>query len=179
MFPKAYVKETKLRGSVKKNLLEGNKTGRVCSKTFAKETKLGGSAKNKEQRVRRVKEAWFLFFPPLPPSHSPHSHLSQILCSPRTCYFARLLFRLLVESSHGKGKEKTVTQAIIVLVRPWWWWKLGQILWIVLDKLFFFFHLLMLHLFSDQMVFIMSFTMLIFCRMRDCKLWQPLCGWDW
>ena len=55
MFPKAYVKETKLRGSVKKNLLEGNKTGRVCSKTFAKETKLGGSAKNKEG-VTRAKE---------------------------------------------------------------------------------------------------------------------------
>ena len=114
---------------------------RFQKKAYAKGTKLGGSAKNKEQRerVRRVKEAWFLFFPPLPPSHSPHPHLSQILCSPRTCYFARLLFRLLVESSHGKGKEKTVTQAIIVLVRPWWWWKLGQILWIVLDKLFFFF----------------------------------------
>ena len=44
----------------KKNLREGNETGRECEKqkTFAKEAKLGGSAKNKEQRegVRRAKE---------------------------------------------------------------------------------------------------------------------------
>lgn len=42
---------------------------------------------------------------------------SPIFCSPRTCSFARPPFRLLVQSSHGKGKEKAVTQVIIVLVR--------------------------------------------------------------
>ena len=62
-------------------------------KTFAEGTKFGASAKNKEQ------------WDGVPP------HFSPIFCSPQVCSFARPLFRSLVRSPPGKGKETAATQA--------------------------------------------------------------------
>ena len=55
----------------------------------------------------------FLFSPPPPPSCSPPPHFSPIflICSPQACSLARPLFRSLVRSPPGKGKESAATQA--------------------------------------------------------------------
>ena len=43
---------------------------------------------------------------------------------------------------------KSGVLVLTVLLRPWWSWKLGQILWIVVNKLFF--HLPMLYVFLSK-----------------------------
>ena len=52
------------------------------------------------------------FLPAPSPSRSPPLNFSSILCSPQACSFARPLFRSLVRSPPGKGKETAATKAM-------------------------------------------------------------------
>ena len=52
---------------------------------------------------------WFFFSPLPPPSHSPPPSFSPIFCSLQACSFTRPLFRSLVRSPPGKGKEMAAT----------------------------------------------------------------------
>ena len=60
--------------------------------------------------VRKIRSR-VLFSPPPPHSRSLLPHFSPIFCSPQACSFSSPLFRSLVRSPPGKGKEMATTQA--------------------------------------------------------------------